>query len=311
VVTPFHAGELAVQQRMGQAHIADRVGRMIRAEIPDVAATFLAEQPMLVLAAADAEDRLWASELIGPPGFVRAVDAETLFVDAHPDQGDPLHDAFAGPRRIGMIALQPQRRRRMRVNGTAMPEVRAERVPVPERGGIAETGLRITVDQVYSNCPKYISSRQVEVYRPDVAFAPPTFGVELDARQQATVASADAFFLATADTEGNVDASHRGGNPGFLQVLSSTRLRWPDYQGNSMFMTLGNIAVNPRCGILIPDWSTGGALQLSGTAELVWAPETFSVGAQCSIDFTISDVVERRGAGPLVWGPAELSPVNP
>ncbi|MFE9320614.1 pyridoxamine 5'-phosphate oxidase family protein [Nocardia sp. NPDC052278] len=292
----FHSGEVAVQQRMGQAHIADRVGRMIRADIPDIAAGFLAEQPMVVIAAADLDGRMWAGAVVGSPGFVHVVDAETIAIDAFPAVGDPLHGALTRPARIGMIALQPERRRRMRVNGFAAP---------------TEAGLRITVDQVYSNCPKYISRRQIESYRPDIDLPAPRRGTELDARQHALIAAADAFFVATADADGNADASHRGGNPGFLQVLSPTRLRWPDYQGNSMFMTLGNIAVNPRCGVLIPDWTTGGTLQLSGTAELSWAPETFTAGAQCSIDFTITEVIEIHGAGPLRWGPAELSPVNP
>jgi predicted pyridoxine 5'-phosphate oxidase superfamily flavin-nucleotide-binding protein len=305
-MTHFHSGEVAVQQRMGQAHIADRVGRMIRGDIPDVAAAFLAEQPMVVIAAGDDAGRVWASELVGPLGFVHAVDARTIEVDAFPAAGDPLHRALAHPTRIGMIALRPERRRRMRVNGFAMPTGSA----VGARDG-AGAGLRIAVDQVYSNCPKYISRRRIESYLPGVDLPAPRHGSELDVRQRELIAAADTFFVATADADGNADASHRGGNPGFLQVLSSTQLRWPDYQGNSMFMTLGNIAVNPHCGILIPDWTTGGTLQLTGTAELVWAPETFTAGAQCSIDFTITDVVEVHGAGPLRWGPAELSPVNP
>ncbi|MBF6217742.1 pyridoxamine 5'-phosphate oxidase family protein [Nocardia abscessus] len=292
---PFHDGEVAVQRRMGQAEIAERVGRMIRPDIPSVAAGFLAEQRMVVLAAADAAGRLWASELVGRPGFVRAIDDRTIAVDARPAPADPLHETLTHRTRIGMIALQPQRRRRMRVNGRSAPE---------------GTGLRIVTDQVYSNCPKYISRRDVESYVPDTWSAAVRRGVELDADQQAAITAADTFFVATADGDGNADASHRGGNPGFLHVVSPTRLRWPDYRGNSMFMTLGNIEVNPRCGILIPDWATGATLQLTGTAELVWEPETFAAGAQCSLDFTVEEVVERPG-GALRWGPAELSPVNP
>ncbi|WP_174188355.1 pyridoxamine 5'-phosphate oxidase family protein [Nocardia barduliensis] len=292
---PFHHGEVAVQRRMGQAHIAERVGRMIRPDIPPVAAGFLAEQRMVVLAAADPAGRLWAGELVGQPGFVRAVDDRTITVGTRPAAADPLHEALTHRARVGLIALQPQRRRRMRVNGESAPE---------------GTGLRIVTDQVYSNCPKYISRRDVASYTPGAESAAVRRGVELDAGQRAAIAAADTFFVATADEDGNADASHRGGNPGFLQVLSSTRLRWPDYRGNSMFMTLGNLAVNPRCGILIPDWSTGATLQLTGTAELVWAAETFAAGAQCSLDFTVEEVVERPG-GALRWGPAELSPVNP
>ncbi|MBF6165818.1 pyridoxamine 5'-phosphate oxidase family protein [Streptomyces gardneri] len=292
---PFHSGEVAVQRRMGQADIAARVGRMIRRDIPAVAADFLAEQRMVVLAAADEAGRLWASELAGQPGFVRALDDRTISVRTRPAAADPLREALTHRVRVGMIALQPQRRRRMRVNGRSTPE---------------GDGLRIVTDQVYSNCPKYISRRELESYTPDPEPPVVRHGVELDAAQQAAVAAADTFFVATADADGNADASHRGGNPGFLRVLSPTRLRWPDYRGNSMFMTLGNIEVNPRCGILIPDWAGAAALQLTGTAELVWAPETFAAGAQCSLEFTIEEVRQRRG-GALRWGPAELSPVNP
>ncbi|WP_431954706.1 pyridoxamine 5'-phosphate oxidase family protein [Nocardia lijiangensis] len=291
----YHSGELAVQRRMGQSDIAAKVGRGIRRDIPAVAANFLAAQPMLVLAAADAAGRLWAGPLVGQPGFVHAVDTETIAVDARPAASDPLAEALTRPARVGMIALEPGRRRRMRVNGAARPH---------------RDGLRIVTDQVYSNCPKYISRRWVTAYDPVAAPVVARHGAALDARQREIVASADTFFVASADDEGNADASHRGGNPGVLRVLSPTRLRWPDYRGNSMFMTLGNLAVRPRCGLLIPDWPTGGALQLTGTAELNWDAGTFAAGAQCSIDFAVTEVV-WRDAGPLRWSPPELSPVNP
>ncbi|MGW4248561.1 pyridoxamine 5'-phosphate oxidase family protein [Nocardia sp. NPDC004722] len=280
---------------MGQADIAARVGRMIRSDIPAAAMEFLAEQPMIVVAAADDAGRIWASQLVGPPGFVHASGDRSIEVDALPVAGDPLAESLHGTRQVGMIALQPQLRRRMRVNGTITA---------------AGRGLRIDTEQVYSNCPKYISRRGVEEW---VTAGEPTVrsAAELDAAQQQLISRTDAFFVASADLEGRADASHRGGNPGFLQVLSPTRLRWPDYRGNSMFMTLGNIAADPRCGLLIPDWRSGVTLQLTGTAEITWDETTFATGAQCSIDFTLTEVVEISDATPLRWSEPELSPVNP
>jgi hypothetical protein len=87
-------------------------------------------------------------------------------------------------------------------------------------------------------------------------------------------------------------------------------LRWPDYRGNSMFMTLGNIDVNPHCGLLIPDWPTGSTIQLTGTARIDWQRHD-AAGAQCSIDFTVSELVELTEASPLRWSAAQLSPANP
>ncbi|MCT7370529.1 pyridoxamine 5'-phosphate oxidase family protein [Mycolicibacterium llatzerense] len=291
----YHAGELAVQRRMGQAEIAARVGRMIRTEIPAAAAAFLSEQPMIVLAATDDAGRVWASLVTGPAGFVHAEDDQTITVDALPVPGDPLHDVLRRPgRQVGMIAIEPQTRRRMRVNGSVQPTA---------------AGLSIHPDQVYSNCPKYISRRHIDEVADVASPAVVRRADVLDERLQRIVARADTFFIGSADPEGNADASHRGGNPGFLQVLSPNRLRWPDYRGNSMFMTLGNISANPRCGLLIPDWETGTTLQLTGTAEIVW--DGGVAGSQCSVEFTVDEVIELTDVSPLRWGQAELSPANP
>lgn len=297
-MTVYHAGELAVQQRLGQSEIAARLSRMVRDEIPDAAAEFLADQPMVVLAAADGTGRIWTSLVTGPPGFVhvdtRSDEREQIAVDALPVTGDPLHDVLTGKaHRVGMIAVQPQTRRRMRVNGVAVP---------------TGAGLLIQPDQVYANCPKYISRRHVEgvVAVPDKHVR--RHADALDARTGQMVSAADTFFIGSADTEGNTDASHRGGNAGFLQVLSPNRLRWPDYRGNSMFMTLGNISANPRAGLLIPDWDAGATLQLTGSAEIIWES---GPGAQCAVEFTIEEVVELTDVSPLRWSSAELSPANP
>ncbi|ORA26045.1 pyridoxamine 5'-phosphate oxidase family protein [Mycobacterium aquaticum] len=279
---------------MGQAEIAERVGRMVRKEIPAAAAAFLTEQPLVVLAAADDAGRMWTSLIAGQPGFVRADDARTITIGGLPAAGDPLRDALQNTRPVGLIAVQPQTRRRMRVNGTAEP---------------ISGGVRIRTAQVYSNCPKYITRRHVEAVQPP-SVPRARRATVLSEAQRRTIAATDTFFIGSADVEGNPDASHRGGNPGFLQILSPTRLRWPDYRGNSMFMTLGNISANPRCSLLIPDWHTGATLALAGTAEIVWEAEP-AAGAQCWIDFTVTELVELSDVSSLRWGAAELSPANP
>ncbi|NMN94938.1 pyridoxamine 5'-phosphate oxidase family protein [Antrihabitans stalactiti] len=273
----FHAGERYVQDRLGQADIAQRVGRGIGRQIPYAAAEFLAEQPLVVIGARDAEGCVWASPLIGAPGFVRVVDYDVIEIDVELTTGERLADALRGRVSIGLIALEPETRRRMRVNGVSEP---------------TERGIRITAEQVYSNCPKYISRRPLDVGGP--GHTGPTFrqGLELDPQQQDTIRAAETFFIATTDRDGNADASHRGGNAGFLQVLSPTRLRWPDYRGNSMFMTLGNIMVNPAAGLWVPDRATGASLSISGNAELNWDYGD-EPGAQLLIDFTVTDVVQR------------------
>src|SRR5947209_11473926 len=76
------------------------------------------------------------------------------------------------------------------------------------------------------------------------------------------------FFLATADAEGRPDCSYKGGMPGFVRVLNSTTLAFPDYDGNGMFKSLGNILVNPHVGLLFIDFETPKRLRVNGRASV-------------------------------------------
>ena len=79
-----------------------------------------------------------------------------------------------------------------------------------------------------------------------------------------------------------VDVSHRGGKPGFVRVGDDGTLTIPDFVGNFLFNTLGNLLLNPRAGVVIADFGTGDMLFLSGITEIVWnGPEVASfAGAQ-------------------------------
>lgn len=302
-MSSYHSGERAAQARAGLSEQAEFSRRAIGDSIPDVAAQFLREQPMLILGAADEAGRLWATRLIGQPGFLHTEDPKVLAIDALPGAGDPLADRFEQARsrdeqvRIGAIAIEPATRRRMRLNG---------------RATVRACGLRLELDQVIANCPKYLQKREL-VGLPSLPDREPevTDGTMLSRAQQLTIEMADTFFVATASATADADASHRGGNPGFIEVLSPTRLRWPDYVGNAMFLTLGNLSQNPAAGLLIPDWDTGSSLHLSGTATVDWEPGEAVPGAQRLVDFTLTRVRQLSAPTALRWGPVSYSRFNP
>lgn len=287
----YHSGSRAVQDRVGVRELADHVGRSIGDGLRPVAAAFLELQPMLVLGAAEPDGgRVWASLVTGEPGFVRATGPRQISVAGGPRAGDPLAAALAvAGTPVGTIALDPRTRRRMRLNGRARP---------------TPCGLAVEADQVFSNCPKYLQKR--DSYE-TVGRTPgePLHGSELDAAQQEFVRAADTFFLATVHDDG-ADASHRGGNAGFVHVDGPSELSWRDYPGNSMFLTLGNLTADPRAGLLFLDWETGATLQLSGTARTEFGPDGTRI-----VRFTVEAVVETSGASPLSWSPPEYSPANP
>jgi predicted pyridoxine 5'-phosphate oxidase superfamily flavin-nucleotide-binding protein len=79
------------------------------------------------------------------------------------------------------------------------------------------------------------------------------------------------FFLATADAKGQPDCSFKGGPPGFVKVLAPDLLIYPDYDGNGMFKSLGNVGSNPQVGLLfIAMTETPKRLRVLGTAELAF-----------------------------------------
>ena len=103
--SPYHSGELHVQERAGVREMAARIGRGIHATIPPPARDFLQEQPLVVAATVDDRGRVWASLLTGPPGFVEAADETSLRIDGPAPPHDPLDRNLerAGP--IGLLAI--------------------------------------------------------------------------------------------------------------------------------------------------------------------------------------------------------------
>lgn len=290
-----HAGEAAVQARAG-VRVAPWGSARVGGEIPPAAAAFLAEQSMVVIGTAADDGAMWASALTGPAGFVTAPDDATVLVDRLPGQHDPLAGVFDVERDVGLIAIDLATRRRMRVNG---------------RGHRSGGRLEIRTEQVYANCPKYIQAREPVVAEP----GPTTVrrGEQLTAEQQQLISRADTFFVATRADRVGADVSHRGGNPGFVAVTDARRLSWPEYSGNLMYMTLGNLELDPRCGLLFPDWDTGATLHLTGRARVDWDARRAgaTAGAQQVVDLEIEQVVQVDGASPLRWTFGGYSRFNP
>jgi predicted pyridoxine 5'-phosphate oxidase superfamily flavin-nucleotide-binding protein len=85
---------------------------------------------------------------------------------------------------------------------------------------------------------------------------------------RAFIEAAPMFFLATADEEGWPDCSYKGGMPGFVRVTDEHSLAFPDYDGNGMFRSLGNISVNSHVGLLFLNFERPNRLRVNGIASL-------------------------------------------
>jgi predicted pyridoxine 5'-phosphate oxidase superfamily flavin-nucleotide-binding protein len=299
--SPFHPGECAVQQRAGVREKVEAFGRRgIRDIMPEQHRQFFAQLPFFLVGAADAAGRPWAAALFGAPGFVESPEPKLLHVAAVPSAGDPLDEALRDGVRIGCLGIELHTRRRNRVNGKVTLDI--------DRKGFA-----LRVEQSFGNCPQYIQARQyrsrtiVESHEgsPRVRNL-----IQLDTATRSIVAGTDTFFIASRygddpdDPRHGIDLSHRGGRPGFVQIVDDQTLLWPDYRGNFFFNTLGNLALDPRCGLLLLDFDTGDTLQLTGRAEILWdwqRDDPAFRGAERLVQFTIDHGVHVADAAPFAW----------
>ena len=142
-------------------------------------------------------------------------------------------------------------------------------------------------------------------------------GTTLSKDQAALIAGSDTLFIASQftgedeDWSHGVDVSHRGGRPGFVIVAHESLLLFPDYAGNCLFNTLGNIEIDPRCGLLFIDFDSGDCLQLTGEAAILWEPEHVCrfPGAERVVSFQLEEVIHIEAALPLTWRFQDYSPI--
>lgn len=294
----YHEGELSVQVRAGVGGDGLPAEAMYRASMPIGVQKFLSQQQLAVFSTKDTEDRVWASMRSGPAGFLRALDESTLEISGYSHPDDPLLANLAAHPEAGMIVIHLAARHRVRLNGTAQAH--------------PDGRIVLSTQQVYGNCPQYIQARAVIGDR-ELSPAPARLGERLNQRQQQLIEQADTLFIATAHPQSGADASHRGGRPGFVCVESDTRLLFPDYRGNNMFNTLGNIISNPHTGLLFPDFQAGGALQLSGNARILWVDPRMRQfeGAQRLVEFDVERVIELPEATLLHFEFQNYSPLLP
>jgi predicted pyridoxine 5'-phosphate oxidase superfamily flavin-nucleotide-binding protein len=293
----FHEGELAVQARAGVRAQANRLGGAMLA-VPDLSggiSGFLADRDFAVITARDHDGRLWISPILAPAGFLEARD-RTLRSHATPRRGDPLHGLAPG-QPVGMLAIEFATRRRVRVNGSLT------------RTGT--DGLEVSVDQAFGNCPKYIQQRHLEHVE-----LPATGHVgrsdRLSAEDIELISRADTFFLGTVHPTRGADASHRGGPPGFVRVENG-QLWWPDYPGNNMFNSFGNLESDKTSALLFVDYESGVTLHLSGTATVEWTAAGIA-GDDGGTGRRVRFTVDAIASGPLLGVRSDApqpSPHNP
>lgn len=231
-MSAFHQGELDVQARAGERATAEQVSRMIGNEVMRGARPFVDRVRTVAFTTRSLWPEVWLGE-----GLLSTENGREVTVHR------PIPDG-----EVGMLAIDLETRKRLRINGVA-------------RDGV------VTVRESYPNCPRYIHPRKL-VRDESVALDPARAeGTTLDEERRALIARADTAFVASGHAERGLDVSHKAGKPGFIQAHGN-QLVIPEFPGNGMFNTLGNLAVDPHVGIVVVDFERGRHLKMRGKASI-------------------------------------------
>ncbi|MEE4281293.1 MAG: pyridoxamine 5'-phosphate oxidase family protein, partial [Pseudomonadales bacterium] len=283
--SPFHKGEQRVQTAMGvRERIESWAHQVVRDHMPEQHREFYTALPFIVVAARDVQGRPWISLLGDKPGFVSSPNPRQLQIKNTLTPGDALAEAISAGAQVGLLGIEFASARRNRMNGY-----------VSEKD---TDSIIVRVGQAFGNCPQYIHHRQW--YLPTQRSHPTSTNNDvLSSDQMQMIAAASTFFIASGfagnneDPASGMDASHRGGEAGFVSVSDDQTLVWPDFSGNNHFNTVGNLVEDPRVGMTFVDFGSGRVLQVSGRAEIDWdsSAVTAILGAHRLIKVSLDAIV--------------------
>jgi uncharacterized protein len=298
----YHAGEIEAQELAGERSMGERNGRGMTSQIYPGAVHFIERQLFMIVSSQNSNGELFASLLTGEDGYLKVIDLETIEVNTkliNSNPHDPFWNNISVQPKIGILFIEPATRRRFRVNGSIEQH---------------EGTLRVSIDQAYANCPKYVQQRHVVKTSKPVYEGAEERGTSLAPHLYDIIRKADTFFVGSANDAGDLDASHRGGAPGFVSIEEDESLLIPDYPGNSMYNTLGNFITNPKAGLVFPDFDQQRTLQLTGTVEIFWDqddPQSHSGGTGRFWKFYPTGWILLENLKGYDWNFVDYSPFNP
>ncbi|KAK4232596.1 hypothetical protein QBC38DRAFT_463225 [Podospora fimiseda] len=320
----WHAGEQAVHKLL-------RVPTSSRENptssgLPPSYARRVTISPLVALGALDDQGRPWTAIWGGERGFIRPVAQGVLglqsivdktndpvlksLLDGIPD-GEVYQTADGQGKPISALSIDLESRDRVKLAGKMVVGTLGAR---PGTDSLGEVQMALHIQESLGNCPKYLNKKTIRAHIPSPELVSNTLPLPEEAVK--LISQADMFFLSSTNNQ-TMDTNHRGGAPGFVRVLTNSEsdgvtLVYPEYSGNRLYQTLGNLHVNPLIGLAIPDYETSSVLYLTGTTSLlVNPPSSILPHTKLAVKITVNSALYIRDSLPFRGEPGELSPYNP
>ncbi|KAF2242216.1 hypothetical protein BU26DRAFT_524404 [Trematosphaeria pertusa] len=323
---PFHKGEEQMHKLLKVPSYDNPTSAMLTPQ----ASFSLQRSPLLALGTLDSQNRPWTTLWGGHAGFSQPlggglIGTRTIVDGAH----DPVVQALVGNVEKGEMVQQEKilsglsidlmKRTRVKLSGRmvagAVGKMDVEFEDEGERPDEApekqdQIQLVMKIEQSLGNCPKYLN--QYEVQPAFVTSELVSQGPTLTPDAKALISKSDMFFLSSS-TEDDMDTNHRGGPAGFVRVLSDTEIVYPEYSGNRLYQSLGNLQLNPKIGITFPDYETGAVLYTTGAAEILIAGDAAKLlpGSNLALKMKLDEVRLIEGGLPFRGKRKLPSPYNP
>ncbi|KKK15833.1 hypothetical protein ARAM_004545 [Aspergillus rambellii] len=315
---PLDRTDLAKQER---EKAAARRKKPVEDEEDEWDGLMMKQSPLLAIGALDKEGRPWSSVWGGEEGFatptsmssfdVRTPVGETYDPVVESLLLDPAHNSG---KLVSFLAIDLENRQRVKLYGKLTAgslDILGEDEHI--QAGIAH--LAVHVDGSLGNCPKYLNAKHILPAPPDPKLI--SENAQLPSEAIRLLHRADCLFISSSHGNEDMDTNIRGGPPGFVRVISNEPsgavFVYPEYSGNRLYQTLGNLQTNPLAGYVFPDFETGNALFVTGKAEILIGKDAASVLPHSNLAVRVTTTASRFVEKALTFRgiPGKPSPYNP
>ncbi|OJD12036.1 hypothetical protein AJ78_07307 [Emergomyces pasteurianus Ep9510] len=327
---PWHEGEKKMHQLM---HVPEEYNPSAPYLSPG-AAYMVQKSPLIALGAIDKQKRPWTTVWGGEAGLAGPVSQSIIGIRNFVDKTyDPVVETLYGGKTNGEVvkeegegrlmsglSVDMENRKRVKLMGRMVAgNLAGLEATDPDKKGnepthAGQAQLVIKIEQSLGNCPKYINRKQITPVIPNpklISDSPqlPVGAIEL-------LNQADTLFISSYH-EDSMDTNIRGGPPGFVRVVSNDTkgavLAYPEYSGNRLYQTLGNLQMTPLAGYAFPGFDTGSVLYLTGKTEILVGRDAAALlpRSNLAVKVTVTSAKYVENGLPFRGRPGQLSPYNP
>ncbi|KAJ5513354.1 Riboflavin synthase-like beta-barrel [Penicillium fimorum] len=281
------------------------------------AASLVQQSPLLALGTLDSQGRPWSTIWGGTAGFATPV-AESLIdlrtqVDSKYDPvvqallTDNQTDAYTG-KMVSGLAVDLENRRRVKLYGRMVTGSLSH-------GDAGEAQLVVHIEESLGNCPKYMNKKHIMPAHSDPKLI--SNSPQLSPAAIELLSHADTMFVSSSHGASTMDTNTRGGPPGFMRVESNSAsgavIIYPEYSGNRLYQTLGNLETTPLAGFVVPDFDSGNVLYFTGSTEILAGKDAAAIlpRSNLAVRVTIAAAIFVENGLAFRGEAGDPSPYNP